>query len=279
MGLKLRSRVGYGAMHLSTEGRPAEKAGMRVLDAAAEAGAAVIDTADSYCIGADDFGHNEALVGRWLRKRGRRDVVVATKGGHTRDHAGGWGVDGRPEYLVAACEASLRRLGVDAIDLYLLHRPDPRVPFEDSVAALGDLVAAGKARHVGISNVSRDQIETARAIVEIAAVQNELSPRFRASISEAQYCCERSIPFLAWAPLGGKTFARRPSAPFVEIASANRTSVQRLMLAWELALAPNIVPIVGSTKVDSVVDCMAAADVSLTAAELEALSEGAHAWS
>jgi aryl-alcohol dehydrogenase-like predicted oxidoreductase len=168
-GMKV-SAVGLGAMLLSLAGRPDEAGALRTIHAALDAGITLIDTADAYCLDGSEVGHNERLVAKALAAwPGDRDrVLVATKGGHTRPGRE-WGLDGRPEYLRRACEASLRALGVEAIGLYQFHRPDPKVPFAESVGALAELRAAGKVRMVGLSNVSVEQIQQARRIVEVAA--------------------------------------------------------------------------------------------------------------
>ena len=155
-------------------------------------GVRLIDTADAYCLTSADTGHNEDLVAEAIG--GRDDVVVATKGGHVRDATGGWHTDGRPAHLRAACEESLRRLGRDAIDLYFFHRPDPAVPFEESVGAMRELRDAGKVRHVGVSNVDVAQLDAASAIVEVAAVQNELSPDVPEGIDVLRACAARAHP-------------------------------------------------------------------------------------
>src|SRR3954453_8293093 len=163
-------------MNLSVAGRPDRIQALDTIHAALDAGIRLIDTADAYCLDAADTGHNETLVAEALASwRGdRTTVMVATKGGHTRTRRGAWALDGRPEHLRAACDGSLRRLDVDCIDLYQLHRPDPRVPFDESVGALHELRAAGKVREIGVSNVDLDQIDLAGGIGPLAAVQNEL---------------------------------------------------------------------------------------------------------
>ncbi|HEY8558403.1 MAG TPA: aldo/keto reductase, partial [Actinomycetes bacterium] len=157
------SAIGLGEMPLSLAGRPDEAQAVRTIHAALDAGVTLIDTADAYCRDESDFGHGERLIAKALAAwSGDRDqALVATKGGHTRP-GGSWEVDGRPEYLRQACEASLERLGVEAIGLYQFHRPDPKVPFTESVGALAELRAAGKIRLAGLSNVSIDQISQAR---------------------------------------------------------------------------------------------------------------------
>ena len=170
------SALGYGAMYLSVQGRPPENQALATLAAVLAGGVTLIDTADAYCLDESDTGHNERLIARALRDNGTStdQVLVATKGGHIRPH-GDWDVDGRPDYLRRACEASLRALGVEAIDLYQYHRPDPTVPYEESVGAIADLQRAGKIRLVGLSNVSVAQLDTAQRLVEVVSVQNEFS--------------------------------------------------------------------------------------------------------
>ena len=197
------SAIGLGEMPMSLAGRPDEAQSVRTIHAALDAGVTLIDTADAYCIDESEVGHGERLVAGALSAwPGDRDrVLVATKGGHTRE-GGEWHLDGRPEHLRQACEASLRALGVEAIGLYQFHRPDPKVPFAESVGAMAELKAAGKVRLVGLSNVSVDQIKQARQLVQVASVQNEFSPRFRRSEGELAFCAAEGIAFLPWSPLG-----------------------------------------------------------------------------
>jgi aryl-alcohol dehydrogenase-like predicted oxidoreductase len=267
------SAIGLGAMLLSLEGRPDEPQGVRTIHAALDAGVTLLDTADAYCIDGSETGHNERLVARAVRSWGgdRDAVVVATKGGHYRDREGRWLLDSRPEYLRRACEASLAALGVDAIDLYQHHRPDPRVAYEDSIGALRDLQAEGKVRLVGIGNADPDQIRTAMGIVEVASVQNEFSPAFRTSASEIELCARHGIAFLAWGPFGGRsavgTFAER-HPEFAEVARSRGVSAQQVCLAWELARSPVVIPIPGSRRPETIVDSVAAAGLHLDAAEM-----------
>src|SRR5829696_5529388 len=267
------SAVGLGEMPLSLAGRPDEAQAVRTIHAALDAGVTLIDTADAYCRDASDFGHGERLVARALAAwPGDRDrVLVATKGGHTRP-GGSWDLDGRPEYLRQACEASLERLGVEAIGLYQLHRPDPRVPFAESVGALAELRAAGKVRLVGLSNVSVDQIRQARELVEVASVQNEFSPRFRRSEGELAWCAANRIAFLPWSPLGG--IGRGGSlgqGRHRAVAEAHGVSPQQVALAWELAKAPVVIPIPGSSRPETILDSAAAVSLRLSADELARL--------
>jgi aryl-alcohol dehydrogenase-like predicted oxidoreductase len=267
--------IGLGAMLLSIAGRPGEAQAIRTVHAALDAGVTLIDTADAYCLGGDEAGHNERLIRKALDAwPGDRDrVLVATKGGHTRPGRE-WGLDGRPEYLRKACEASLAALGVEVIGLYQFHRPDPKVPFLESVGALAELKAAGKVRMVGLSNVSVDQIRQAREVVEVASVQNEFSPRFRRSEGELAFCAAQRIAFLPWSPLGGigrgRDLGGRHRA-FAEVAEAHGVSPQRVALAWELAKAPVVIPIPGARRPETITDSAAATSLRLSADELARL--------
>jgi aryl-alcohol dehydrogenase-like predicted oxidoreductase len=275
-GLRIGA-VGLGEMPLSLAGRPDEARAVRTIHAALDAGVTLIDTADAYCRDDSELGHGERLVAKALAAwPGDRDrVLVATKGGHTRP-GGSWGLDGRPEYLRRACEASLRALGVEAIGLYQFHRPDPKVPFAESVGALAELKAAGKVRLVGLSNVSIDQIRQARELVEVASVQNEFSPRFRRSEGELAWCAEHRIAFLPWSPLGGigrgRDLGGRHRA-FAEVAEAHGVSPQQVALAWELAKAPVVIPIPGASRPETITDSAAAAGLRLGKDELARLDQ------
>jgi aryl-alcohol dehydrogenase-like predicted oxidoreductase len=269
--------IGLGAMPLSLAGRPDEARSIRTIHAALDAGVTLIDTADAYCLGGSEVGHNERLVakalGAWPGDHDR--VLVATKGGHTRPGRE-WGLDGRPEYLRQACEASLRALGVEAVGLYQLHRPDPNVPLAESVGALAELKAAGKVRMVGLSNVSVDQIRQARQIVEVASVQNEFSPRFRRSEGELAWCAAQRIAFLPWSPLGGigrgRDLGGRHRA-FAEVADRHGVSAQQVALAWELAKAPVVIPIPGATRPETITDSAAATGLRLSRDDLARLDQ------
>jgi aryl-alcohol dehydrogenase-like predicted oxidoreductase len=267
--------IGLGEMPMSVAGRPDEARSIRTIHAALDAGVTLIDTADAYCLDGSEFGHGERLVAKALAAwSGDRDrVLVATKGGHTRPGRE-WGLDGRPEYLRQACEASLRALGMEAIGLYQFHRPDPKVPFAESVGALAELKAAGKVRLVGLSNVSVDQINQARELVDLASVQNEFSPRFRRSEGELAFCAARGIAFLPWSPLGGigrgRDLGGRHRA-FAEVAEAHGVSPQRVALAWALAKAPVVIPIPGASRPETITDSLAAAGLRLSDDDLARL--------
>lgn len=268
--------IGFGGMPLSVEGRPDRADAVRTVHAALDAGMTLLDTADAYCLGHAEVGHNERLLGDAVRSWGgdRDSVVLATKGGHTRPPDDSWALDGSPEHLRAACEASLRALRVEAIDLYQYHRPDPQVPWEESIGALEDLRREGKVRAVGISNADPAQIRSAAALTDLAAVQNELSPAFRSSLPEVALCAELGIAFLPWSPLGGMGSASALGAEhtgFAEVATARGVSPQRVCLAWLLAQAPVVLPIPGARRTSSVTDSAQAADLELTADELARL--------
>ncbi len=268
--------IGLGAMPMSVAPYPERSRSLATIAAALDAGVRLIDTADAYCAGSEDFGHNELLVAEALRAWGGDpdEVLVATKGGHIRTRSGAWDVDGGPAYLRRACEASLRRLGVEAIGLYQHHRPDPRVPYAETIGALKELKDQGLVRHVGISNANPDQIREAIGIVEIASVQNQLSPRFRSSEPELDLCGELGIAFLPWSPLGGMSRAASlgsSHAAFAAVAAERGVSPQRVALAWELAKGPHVIPIPGASRVESILDSVAAADLQLTDEELARL--------
>jgi aryl-alcohol dehydrogenase-like predicted oxidoreductase len=265
------SAIGLGAMPISIEGRPDRIRALATIHAALDAGVTFIDTADSYHIGADEVGHNESLIAEALTTYGAdtSDVLVATKGGHLRPGDGSWTVDGSPHYLKAACEASARRLGVESIGLYQFHRPDPKVPYADSVGALCDLLDAGTIRMVGVSNANPEQIRVANDILggRLVSVQNQFSPQFRSSEPELQLCDQLGIAFLPWSPLGGIGLNRRlgpAPAAFDEVGKALGVSPQQVALAWMLAKSPVVIPIPGSRRPETIRDSIAAADLQLT---------------
>ena len=271
--------VGYGGMHLSLQDRPPEPESLAVIRTALDAGVRLIDTADVYCRDDSDLGHNERLVAEALRGwQGPRDqVLVATKGGLTRP-GGRWERDGRPEHLRAACDRSLRALGVERIPLYQLHAPDDAVPFEDSVGALADLRREGKVRWVGLSNVSVAQIRAAEAIVPIASVQNRLNPFFREAVGEGvvRYCEERGIGFLAYSPTGGGRLNRKlPDHPVLRPMSARLgVSAHALVLAWVLSKSPAVIVIPSARRAAHALDSVAAGELELSPEDLGAI-EGA----
>jgi aryl-alcohol dehydrogenase-like predicted oxidoreductase len=245
--------------------------------AALEAGVTLFDTADVYNPPGKGAGHSERLVRRALASwAGDQDaIVIATKGGKYWDAAGEVVVDGRPSYLRQACEASLCRLGTESLSLYFLHEPDPQVPFEESVGALGDLQQEGKIRLVGVSNVSLEQLETACRVVPVVAVQNRYSPVYGESAPQLGRCTALGIAFLPWAPLGGLkdpassgTIGRRFSA----LAEEREVSVYRLAIAWAPAQSPVVVPIPRASRPESVLDDVEAPTLELGPDELDWLN-------
>ncbi|MGA5273695.1 aldo/keto reductase [Streptomyces cellulosae] len=271
------SAIGLGGMPMSIEGRPDESRSLATLHAALDAGVTLIDTADAYHRDAGEVGHNETLIAKALSTHERGgDVLVATKGGHLRPGDGSWTLDGRPEYLKRACEASLRRLGVEAIGLYQFHRPDPDVPYAESVGAIRDLLDEGKIRMAGISNANPEQIRQAQEILggRLVSVQNQFSPAFRSSEPELELCDELGVAFLPWSPFGGISKAGELGstyAPFARVAQKHGVSAHQVCLAWMLAKSPVIVPIPGASRPESVQDSVRAADLQLSAEEIAEL--------
>jgi aryl-alcohol dehydrogenase-like predicted oxidoreductase len=267
-------------MPMSIEGRPDEGRSIATIHAALDAGVTLIDTADAYHLKAGETGHNERLIAKALATYGgdTSDVLVATKGGHIRPGDGSWTVDGSPEHLRQAAEASLKALGVEAIGLYQFHRPDPKVPYAESVGAIRELLDAGKIRLAGISNTTIEQIDIARRILgegNLASVQNQFSPAFRSSEPELRHAAELGIAFLPFSPLGGSGRAGQLGTrhtAFQEVADAHGVSPQQVALAWMLALAPVVIPIPGASRPESVTDSAKAADLVLTDAEVSRLS-------
>ncbi|MGH3360083.1 MAG: aldo/keto reductase, partial [Nocardioidaceae bacterium] len=255
IGDRAVSAIGLGGMPMSIEGRPDTERSVATIHAALDAGVTLIDTADAYHRDPDEVGHNEELIARALRGYGgdTSDVLVATKGGHLRPGDGAWTVDGRPDHLKQAAKASARRLGVDAIGLYQFHRPDPDVPYAESVGALRDLLDEGVIAMAGISNANVDQIDEANAVLGggLASVQNRFSPRFRTSRDELERCERLGIAFLPWSPLGGISKAAELGEnhdAFRKVAEQRAVSPQRIALAWELSQAPVVIPIPGASR-------------------------------
>jgi aryl-alcohol dehydrogenase-like predicted oxidoreductase len=269
------SALGYGAAHLSVPDAIDRDQALRTLHAALDAGLTFIDTALAYSPWGDD-GHNEALVAEALASWSgdTADVLVGTKGGHFRSGERSWGVDGHPEAIKRNCRQSLRALGVESIGLYTLHLPDPDVPLSDSIGALKDLRDEGLVRAVGVSNLSVEQIEQARSIVEVAAVQNRYSPLSRESARELEYCSTEQIAFTPYGVLGGKLQAPDVgglSPVFGQVASDRGVSPQRVVLAWALARSPVVIPLCGARRPESIRDSAPACDLVLSDEELTRL--------
>ncbi len=277
------SAIGLGGMPMSVDGRPEEDRSIRTIHAALDAGLTLIDTADAYHratadVGHDESGHNELLIAKALRAWGgdASSVLVATKGGHTRTASGDWPLDGSPEHLKRAAKASAQRLGVEAIGLYQHHRPDPAVPYEETIGALRDLLDEGVIRQAGISNADLDQIRLAHTLLDgrLASVQNQFSPAFRSSRAELELCADLGVAFLPWSPLGGIGSAAELGDHYAEnaaIAHELGVSPQQVALAWELALSPTVIPIPGSSRPESILDSIAAAHLTLTPDEIARL--------
>ena len=266
--------IGLGEMPMSLSTRPPEERSIRTIHAAIDAGVNLIDTADAYSKDDSDIGHNERLIAKAIADR-RDGVIIATKGGHTRNGEA-WELDGRPEHIREACEASLRALETDRIDLYQYHRPDPKVPYEETIGAFKELQDEGKVRWVGISNANVEQIELACSIVDIVSVQNQLSLEYRSPIDkgEVAVCEERGIAFLPWSPLGGISKAADAAGahdPVRETADAHGVSPQQVALAWLLSLSPVMIPIPGASRPESILDSVKAVDLQLSDDELAAI--------
>jgi aryl-alcohol dehydrogenase-like predicted oxidoreductase len=264
-------RVALGAMPLSTSGRPDRDTAIATVHAALDADVRLVDTADAYCLDAADTGHNEELVAEGLRSwQGPRDtVMVATKGGHVRDERGRWLVDGTRAHILEAAQRSRDRLGVDSIELYQWHRPDPWVPLEESMEAIAQLLADGVIVRAGVSNLDVSQLERAIRIAPIVSVQNELSPYEPGSWDVVRWCEEHDIAFLAWAPLGGAGRAASvggdpTTSAFGEVAARHGVSPQRVVIAWLIASSPVLVPIVGSRRSETILDSIAATSLQLS---------------
>ncbi len=272
------SAIGLGGMPMSIEGRPEEARSIATIHAALDAGVTLIDTADAYHRDAHEVGHNEELIAKALGTYGgdTSSVLVATKGGHLRPGDGSWTQDGRPEYLKEAAQASAKRLGVDAIGLYQFHRPDPSVPYAESIGALAELLEEGVIRRAGISNASVAQIDEANEVLggRLVSVQNQFSPAFRSSREELEHCARLGIAFLPWSPLGGIKKASglgEDHSAFAQVAEAHGVSPHQVALAWELALADVVLPIPGASRPESITDSVKAAELQLSPDELAAL--------
>jgi len=261
-------RLGYGAMQLTGQGVWGEPkdpdTAKAVLRRTVELGVDFIDTADSY-----GPYVSEDLIREALHPYG--DVVIATKGGLTRSGPSVWEQVGRPEYLRQCVEMSLRRLGVEQIALWQLHRIDGQVPVEDSLGAIKELQDAGKIKHVGLSQVSVAELEQARKVVEVVSVQNLYNLADRSSEDVLDYCEKESIGFIPWFPVASGELAR-PGGVLDEIAKDHRATHAQLALAWLLRRSPVMLPIPGTSSVAHVEENCAAAEVELTDTEFQALS-------
>jgi pyridoxine 4-dehydrogenase len=265
------ARLGFGAMRLTGEGiwgEPQDAAKAKaVLRRAVELGVTLIDTADAY--GPEV---SERLIAEALSPY-PAGVVIATKGGLTRSGPGAWERNGKPAHLVAACEASLKRLRVARIDVYQLHAVDPAVPFLDSLGALVRLKEQGKIRHIGLSNVSVEQLEQARKVVPIVSVQNRYSLSDRSADSVLDACTRLGIGFLPWYPLAAGEL-NRPGGALATVGKRLKAAPGQVALAWLLRRSPVMLPIPGTSSVAHLEENVAAAALKLTDEEFQTLSRG-----
>ena len=260
------NRLGFGAMRITGQGvwgpppdRERTKAALR---RAVELGVNFIDSADSY--GPDV---SEELIAEALYPY-PDDLVIATKGGQVRPGPGRWVPDGRPEHLRSVCDGSLRRLRVDRIELYQLHRPDPKVPLAESIGALKELKDTGKIRHIGVSNFSEQQLREAEAITPVVSVQNRYNVTDRSSETMVDLCEQESRVFLPWAPISGSD-----NVPLRTAAERHGVSTRQIAIAWLLARSPQILPIPGSGSAEHVEENIAAASIELDAQEQNAITD------
>ena len=268
------TRLGFGAMRITGDGiwgPPADRAEcVRVLRRAVELGIDFIDTADSY-----GPAVSEEVIAEALHPY-PANLVIATKGGYERPGPNRWVENGKPEHLRATCEGSLRRLRLERIDLYQLHRIDPKVPADDQLGTLKSLQAEGKIKHIGLSEVSVKQIQHARTIVPIVSVQNRYSLADRGSDDVLAYCEKEKLAFIPWFPLAAGKLSGAES-PVRRVAEQLKATPSQVALAWLLARSPVMLPIPGTSKVKHLEENVAAAALKLDEKELQQLSHAAHA--
>jgi pyridoxine 4-dehydrogenase len=261
------NRLGFGAMRITGTGiwgdPPDRDVAIAVVRRAVELGVDFIDTADSY--GPEV---SEELIADALHPY-PDGMVVATKAGLVRPGPNRWEADGRPEHIRSACEGSLKRLQADHIDLYQFHRPDPKVPLEESMGTMVELQQEGKIRHIGVSNVDLDQLAQARQVATVVSVQNRYNPTDRGSEAMVDLCQRDGLAFLPWAPIGG---GQAGGDVVDDIAAAHQATAHQVVLAWLLARSTTMVPIPGTGSVDHLESNVAAAGLELTADEVAALS-------
>ena len=267
--------VGFGAWQLSNVNRPPPDQAREVVRAALEGGADLIDTADCYALDDREFGHNETLVRDALEALGRKaEVHVATKVGIRRP-GGAWVPDGRPERIRACCDASLARLGVEAITLYQLHTPDPEVPIEETLGAMAELQSAGKVRHIGVSNFDAGQLERGLSVARVESVQNRCNPWAREDVDNGLTgrCRELGISYVPYHPVGGEE-GHRACASDPELRRLSErygVSPYRLLIRWLLALGDHVLPIPGATRTASITDSLRATELEVSDEDLAAI--------
>jgi len=268
------TRLGFGAMRITGDGvwgEPANRAeAVRVLRRAVKLGVTFIDTADSY--GPDV---SEEIIAEALHPY-PPGLVIATKGGLVRPGPNQWVENGKPEHLRSALEGSLRRLRLGRIDLYQLHRIDPKVPAEDQLGTLRDLQAQGKIKHIGLSEVSVRQIQHARTIVSIVSVQNRYSVTDRSSEGVLEYCEKEKIGFIPWFPLAAGRVSGQES-PISRVAAKWKATPSQVALAWLLARSHVILPIPGTSRVDHLEENVAASELKIDSSKMQELNRMAHA--
>jgi pyridoxine 4-dehydrogenase len=262
------NRLGFGAMRITGDGIWGEPkdhdSAIAVLKRAVELDVNFIDTADAY---GPEVSEN--LIAEALSPY-QAGLVIATKGGLLRGGPGDWRPDGRPEHLREACEQSLKRLAVDHIDVYQFHRPDPDVPYTDSIQALVDLQKEGKIRHIGVSNVSVEQLQQALDMTPIVSVQNNYNILNREHEAVLKLCEEKSIAFIPYFPIGGNVGGVSEAA-LEEIAGRHQATLRQIALAWLLAHSPVMLPIPGTGSVEHLEENVAAASIKLTDEDLQAI--------
>lgn len=271
------SPIGLGGMPLSIAGRPDQAQAFEVIKAFVDNGGDFIDTANVYCMDDADLGHNERLIAGALRRLGKQaEITVATKGGMRRP-GGAWTVDGSPRWLRAACEKSLKDLGVATITLYQLHAIDPNVDLAESVGELARLQAAGKILHIGLSNVLPEQLERALKIAPIISVQNRSNLFEKRDFDNGMValCRKNSLAFIPHSPMGGHSgHVRLADSPAPgRIAKKHGVTPYQIALAWFLAKGEHIIPIPGASKTSSIVSSLRASGIRLTAEEISELDQ------
>lgn len=267
------TRLGFGSMRITGKGiwgPPADRAAaIAVLRRAVELGINFIDTADAY-----GPAVSEEIIAEALRPY-PADLVIGTKGGFERPGPDRWVENGRPEYLRAACEGSLRRLHLDRIDLYQLHRIDPKVPSEEQFRTLKQLQAEGKIKHIGLSEVSVKQIQQAQTIVSVVSVQNRYSLADRGSEDILKYCESQKMAFIPWFPLAAGRLSGEES-PLRHVAEQLKATPSQVALAWLLARSPVILPIPGTSSVEHLEENVAAAGLKIDESKMQELGHAAH---
>ncbi len=269
--------VGLGAMPLSLDGRPDETHALGVIEAFVDGGGNFIDSANVYCVDDSDVGHNEKLIAKALSKlEESNNIIVATKGGLRRPK-GTWTVDASPEWLRKSCEKSLRDLNTDSILLYQLHAPYPDVPISDSVGELARLKAEGKIQHIGLSNVTVEQIKLALSITDIMSVQNRCNLFERTSFENGvvKFCEENNITFIAHSPVGGhfQHAQYADNSLLKKLAEKYDASTYQIMIAWLLHRSSSLVAIPGASKTSSITDSLRAINVEISKEDMQILEQ------